>query len=92
LLDNVVLEERGWMMDLIIRYDPEADVLVLKVREGALANEELLDNDVILGYDNEGKMVSVEIFDASKKGLFNALLELAKFRRDKVEHLLSKIG
>jgi uncharacterized protein YuzE len=92
LLDNVVLEERGWMMDLIVRYDPEADVLVLKVREGALANEELLDNDVILGYDNEGKMVSVEIFDASKKGLFNALLELAKFRRDKVEHLLSKIG
>lgn len=79
-------------MDLIVRYDPEADVLVLKVREGALANEELLDNDVILGYDNEGKMVSVEIFDASKKGLFNALLELAKFRRDKVEHLLSKIG
>ena len=52
-------------MDLIVRYDPEADVLVLKVREGALANEELLDNDVILGYDNEGKMVSVEIFDAS---------------------------
>ena len=92
MLDNVVLEERGWMMDLIVRYDPEADVLVLKVREGALANEELLDNDVILGYDNEGKMVSVEILDASKKGLFNALLELAKFRRDKVEHLLSKIG
>ena len=79
-------------MDLIVKYDPEADVLVLKVREGALANEELLDNDVVLGYDNKGKMVSVEIFDASKKGLFNALLELAKFRRDKVEHLLSKIG
>ena len=86
------VEERGWKMDLIIRYDPEADVLVLKVREGALANEELLDNDVVLGYDNEGKMVSVEIFDVSKKGLFNALLELAKFRRDTVEHLLSKIG
>jgi uncharacterized protein YuzE len=48
------VEERGWMMDLI-RYDPEADVLALKVREGALANEELLDNDVVLGYDNEGK-------------------------------------
>ena len=79
-------------MDLIVRYDPEADVLVLKVREGALANEELLDNDVVLGYDNEGKMVSVEILDASKKGLFNALLELARFRKDTIERLLSKIG
>jgi len=79
-------------MDLIVRYDPEADVLVLKVREGALANEELLDNDDVLGYDNEGKMVSVEILDASKKGLFNALLELARFRRETVEHLLSKLG
>jgi len=79
-------------MDLIVRYDPEADVLVLKVREGALANEELLDNDDVLGYDNEGKMVSVEILDASKKGLFNALLELARFRRATVEHLLSKLG
>ena len=55
-------------MDLIVRYDPEADVLVLKVREGALANEELLDNDVVLGYDSEGKMVSVEVLDVQRKG------------------------
>ncbi len=54
-------------MDLIINYDPEADILVLKVGEGALAEEELLDNDVILGYDGNGKVVSVEILDASKK-------------------------
>jgi len=79
-------------MGLIVRYDPEADVLALKVREGALANEELLDNDVVLGYDDEGKVVSVEILDASKKGLFDALLELARFRRETVEHLLSKLG
>ena len=67
-------------MDLAIRYDPEADVLVLKVREGTLADEELLDNDVILGYNSEGKIVSVEIIDASKKGLLNALMELVKPR------------
>ena len=79
-------------MDLIVRYDLEADVLALKVREGALADEELLDNDVVLGYDNEGKMVSVEILDASKKGLLNALFELARSRKDAVKHLLSKIG
>jgi uncharacterized protein YuzE len=38
-------------MDLIINYDPEADVLVLKLREGLVVDEELLDNDVVLGYD-----------------------------------------
>ncbi len=79
-------------MDPIIKYDPEADVLVFKVKEGALVDEELLNNDVILGYDGEGKIVSVEIIDASKKGLLNALIELAKSRKDTVKLLLSKIG
>jgi hypothetical protein len=44
-----------------------------------------------LGGDEQYE-VSVEILDASKKGLFNALLELARFRKEAVEHLLSKIG
>lgn len=79
-------------MDLVIKYDPEADVLVLKVKEGALVNEELLDNDVVLGYDLNGKVVSLEILDASRKGLLNALLELAKSKKDAAKLLLSKIG
>jgi uncharacterized protein YuzE len=65
-------------MDLIIRYDPEADVLVVKLREGAVADEELLDNDVVVGYDREGRVVYVEVLDASKKGLVSALAELVK--------------
>lgn len=79
-------------MDLIIRYDPEADVLVLKVKEGALADEELLDNDVILGYGIDGKVVTVEVLDASRKGLLNALLEIAKSKKDAAKLLLSKIS
>ena len=80
-------------MDLIVRYDPEADVLVLRVREGALADEELLDNDVVLGYDNEGKTVSVEILDASKKGDYSMhFLDPARSRKDTAKHILSKIG
>jgi hypothetical protein len=38
-------------MVLIVQHSPEADVQILKVREGALVNEGLLDNDGILGYD-----------------------------------------
>jgi len=80
-------------MDVIVRYDLEVDVLVLKVGEGALAmRRELLDSDVVLGYDEGKKMVSVEILDASKKRLFNTLFELARYRKDTVEHLISKIG
>jgi uncharacterized protein YuzE len=83
-LESVVQEEEGWEMDLIIRYDPEADVLVVKLREGAVADEELLDNDAIVGYDREGRVVYVEVLDASKKGLISALAELAK--ASAVEH------
>ena len=79
-LENVP-EKEGWEMDLIIRYDPEADVLVVKLREGAVADEELLDNDAVVGYDREGRVVYVEVLDASKKGLISALAELAKAAR-----------
>jgi len=63
---------------LKILYDPEADVLVAKLRKGAVADEELLDNDVLVGYNREGRVVYVEVLDASKKGLVSALAELAK--------------
>jgi len=79
-------------MDLIINYDSEADVLVLKLREGSIVDEELLDNDVVLGYDGDGKVVAMEILDASRKGLLNVLVELAKARREAVELILSKIS
>ena len=76
---------------MIIKYDSAADVFVVKVREGALVDEELLDNDVVLGYDRRGKVVSVEILYASKKGLLSAFLELAKSKKDTAKLLLSKI-
>jgi len=78
-------------MGLIIRYDSEADVLVFKVKEGALVEEELLDSDVVLGYGADGKVVSVEVLDASKKGLLNAFVDLAKSKKDAAKLLLSKI-
>jgi len=77
-------------MDLIIKYDPEADVLTIKIKEGDLADEELLDNDIILGYDSDKNLVSIEVLDASKKGLLNALTELTKSKRNIARSLLSK--
>jgi uncharacterized protein YuzE len=79
-------------MDLIINYDSEADVLVLKFGEGLVVDEELLDNDVVLGYDRDGRVVSVEVLDASRRGLMNVLIELAKAKKEAVKLILSKIS
>ena len=78
-------------MDLAIKCDPDVDILVLRIRQGELANEELLDNDIILGYDKDGKLLYIEMMDASKKGLINTLLDLAKNRKDAAKLILSKI-
>ena len=58
-------------MDPIIRYDPKVDILVIKIREGEIADEELLDNDILIGYDQQKRIVSIEIWEATKKGLLN---------------------
>ena len=64
---------------------------MLRIRNGALANEEILDNDIILGYDKDGKLLYVEVMDASKKGLINTLLDLAKNRKEAAKLILSKV-
>jgi uncharacterized protein YuzE len=61
-------------MSSIIKYDPKTDILSMKIREGAITNERLLDNDVLLGYDKNNKLVAVEIWDASKHGLLKRSL------------------
>jgi hypothetical protein len=45
-----------------------------------------------LGCDKSGKLVSLEILDASKKGLLNAFIELAKSKKETAKLLLSKIS
>ena len=77
-------------MNMILRYYSDADVLVIRLREGRVHEEEMLDNDIILGYNEDGDVVRVEILDSSKKGLINVLHELIKSKRDIVEHLLRR--
>jgi len=77
-------------MDLIIRYDPEVDILVIKIREGEIADEELLDNDILIGYDQQKRIISIEIWEATKKGLLNALINLAKTNKELTKTILTK--
>lgn len=55
--------------DRVIRYDPEADILVIKIAEGCLHDEMLLDNDIVVQFDEDGKIIGLEIWDMSKRGL-----------------------
>ena len=77
-------------MDLILKYDSKADILSVKLREGEITDEKLLDNDVLMGLDKEGEPVTLEIWDASKKGLYNTLADLAHEKRDFIDTLLNR--
>jgi uncharacterized protein YuzE len=77
-------------MDLVIKYDAKADVLSMKLKEGAIKNERLLESDVVLGYDEKGELVALEVWDASKRGLLKTLKDLANERRDVVEAMLQR--
>lgn len=77
-------------MDLVIKYDPKADILAMKLKEGAIKDEKLLDSDVVLGFDEGGELVALEVWDASQRGLLKTLADLANEKRKVVEALLKR--
>ena len=47
-------------------YDRENDILYVIVRDGPTFDSEELDDDVRIEYDRKGKIIGVEILDASR--------------------------
>ena len=78
------------MMDLTPRYDAKADILSVKLREGKIADENLLENDVLISLDKNGEPVSPEIWGASKRGLYQTPVDLANEKRDLIDTLLNR--
>ena len=67
----------------MIEYDPEADVLTINIaRVSRVKEDELLDNDVVLSYDEKGRLVQLQVLDASKRGLLDVLAEVLSRRPD----------
>ncbi len=76
------------MVKKIIEYDVKADVLTINLIEDfKVVEDKLLDNDVVASFDENGKIVQIQVFDASKKGLIEILINLLKSKK----YLLSKL-
>ena len=50
-----------------VRYDPEADALYIRLREGTIAETEEVSAGVMLDVDAEGNPVGLEILNASRR-------------------------
>ena len=48
-------------------YDPKTDTLSIELRPGPIAESDEVRPGIILDYDAEGKLVSLEILDASRQ-------------------------
>jgi len=77
-------------MDLVLKYDPKADILAIKLKDGAIMDEKLLNSDVVLGLDKNSELVALEVWNASKRGLLKSLTDLAHEKKDVVEALLKR--
>ncbi len=73
-------------MDLVLKYYPDIDVLVIELGKDGIVNEEWLGNDIVVGYSENKRIARIEIRYASKRGLVNIVKELAKTRRNPLEH------
>jgi len=47
-----------------MRYDPEADALYLRFREGKIIESDEVRSGLIIDYDAEGRPVAIEILNA----------------------------
>jgi len=55
------------MLEYIIRYDPGADALYIKLKEGEVADSEEVGKGVIVDYDDKGEVIGIELIEFSKK-------------------------
>ena len=55
------------MLEYIIKYDPGADALYVKLKESKVADSEEVGEGVVVDYDDKGEVVGIELLEFSKK-------------------------
>jgi uncharacterized protein YuzE len=71
-----------------LRYWPDEDILTINVKGGRIHDETLLDNDIQLSYNKKGELIRLEVWQASRRGLIDALYKAAKHNPDTLATLL----
>ncbi|ACS90982.1 DUF2283 domain-containing protein [Thermococcus sibiricus] len=64
-----------------IRYDPKADILYILIKEGEIFDTDEVDEDVWIEYDENGRIMGIEIWNAGEKVIINALREIEKYTK-----------
>ena len=67
-----------------IRYDPEADALYIKLREGDYEISEEIREGIIIDFDKNNEIIGIEILDAREKLSPSAVSEVS-FKYSKAE-------
>ena len=68
-----------------VEYDDESNILYLKLREGKIAETRLLAEDVYVDVDENGDIVGIEIWNASR----NVIEELARVIAERIKLIQS---
>ena len=55
------------MLEYIIKYDPGADALYVKLKESKVADSEEVGEGVVVDYDDKGEVVGIELLEFSKE-------------------------
>ncbi len=50
-----------------VRVDSQSDAIYIDLSQGVIENSEEVSDGIILDYDAQGRLVGIEILDASKK-------------------------
>jgi len=63
-------------MDMNINYDPQVDILYLHFKNGVPDKIMEAGEDVIIELDEEGEIMGIEIWRASKRGILKKLKQI----------------
>ncbi len=67
-----------------VRYDPEADILYILIKDGKVKDTEEIDEDLFVEYDENGNIVGIEIWQAGKYVVFEILKSLESAKKVEV--------
>ncbi len=71
-----------------LKYYPNEDIFTINIKRGQIHDETLLDNDIQLSYNKKGELIRLEVWQASQRGLTDALYKAAKHNPDTLATLL----